>query len=128
MPGVSEKNVEVILKDNNLTLTGTVSATPYNNLSPAYTEYNVGNYFRQFALNEDIDETRIEARIRNGVLEVVLPKRAKAMPRKIEAVGLIEPAEGASSAAPRSLSRVSKPGPEQRAAWLALPLRARRHH
>jgi len=54
MPGVSEKNVEVMLKDNNLTLTGTVSPGPYNNLSPLYTEYNVGNYFRQFALNEDV--------------------------------------------------------------------------
>jgi HSP20 family molecular chaperone IbpA len=84
MPGVSEKDVEVILKDNNLTLTGTVSATAYNNLSPVYTEYNVGNYFRQFALNEDIDESRIEARMYNGVLEVSLPKRERAMPRKIE--------------------------------------------
>ena len=84
MPGVSEKDVEVILKDNNLTLTGTVSATAYNNLSPVYTEYNVGNYLRQFALNEDIDESRIEARMYNGVLEVSLPKRERAMPRKIE--------------------------------------------
>ena len=84
MPGVSEKNVEVMLKDNNLTLTGTVSPGPYNNLSPVYTEYNVGNYFRQFALNEDVDESRIQARMRNGVLEVELPKREHAKPRKIE--------------------------------------------
>ena len=84
MPGVSEKNVEVILKDNNLTLIGTVSAGPYNNLSPVYAEYNVGNYFRQFALNEDVDESRIQARMRNGVLEVELPKREHAKPRKIE--------------------------------------------
>ena len=61
MPGVSEKNVEVMLKDNNLTLIGTVSAGPYNNLSPVYTEYNVGDYFRQFALNEDVDESRISS-------------------------------------------------------------------
>jgi len=84
MPGVSEKNVEVVLKDNNLTLTGTVSPAVYNNLSPIYTEYNVGNYFRQFALNENIDESRIQARMRNGVLEVELPKSERAKPRKIE--------------------------------------------
>jgi HSP20 family protein len=84
MPGVSEKNVEVMLKDNTLTVTGTVSAAAYNNLSPVYTEYNVGNYLRQFALNEDIDESRIQARLRNGVLEVELPKREHAKPRKIE--------------------------------------------
>ena len=84
MPGVSEKNVEVMLKDSCLTLTGTVSPTSYHNLSPRYTEYNFGNYFRQFALNEDIDESRIQARMRNGVLEVELPKREHAKPRKIE--------------------------------------------
>ena len=84
MPGVSEENVEVMLKDSNLMLTGTVSPTTYNNLSPRYTEYNVGSYFRQFALNEDIDESRIQARMRSGVLEVELPKREHARPRKIE--------------------------------------------
>jgi len=83
MPGVSEKNVEVMLKDNNLTLTGTVSPGPYNNLSPLYTEYNVGNYFRQFALNEDVANPGFK-RMRNGVLEVELPKREHAKPRKIE--------------------------------------------
>jgi HSP20 family protein len=84
MPGVSEKNVEVMLKDSNLTITGMVSPETYNKLSPLYTEYNIGNYFRQFALNEDIDESRIQARMRNGVLEVELPKRERAKPRKIE--------------------------------------------
>ncbi len=84
MPGVSEKSVEVILKDNTLTLAGMLSAAMYENLSPLYTEYNVGSYFRQFALNEDIDESRIQARMRNGVLEVELPKREQAKPRKIE--------------------------------------------
>jgi HSP20 family protein len=84
MPGVSEKNVELMLKDSNLTLTGTVSPESYNNLSPVYSEYNVGNYFRQFALNEDVDESRIYARMRNGVLEVELPKREHAKPRRIE--------------------------------------------
>jgi HSP20 family molecular chaperone IbpA len=84
MPGVSEKSVEIILRDNNLTLIGTVSAAVYNNLSPIYTEYNVGNYSRQFALNEDIDGSRIQARMRNGVLEVELPKPEHAKPRRIE--------------------------------------------
>jgi HSP20 family protein len=84
MPGVSEKNVDVTLKDNTLTITGTVAAAMYDKLAPVYTEYNVGNYFRQFALNEDIDESLIVARVRNGVLEVELPKREKAKPRKIE--------------------------------------------
>ena len=84
MPGVSEKDVEVSLKDGVLTLIGAVSPVPYDKLTPLYTEYNVGNYFRQFELNEVIDEAQIKARMRNGVLEVELPKRAQARPRRIE--------------------------------------------
>jgi HSP20 family protein len=84
MPGVSEKDVEVMLKDGVLTITGMVSTALYAKLSPVYSEYNVGNYYRQFALNEEIDGSRIKARMRNGVLEVELPKRERAKPRKIE--------------------------------------------
>ena len=84
MPGVSDKDAEVILKDNTLTIAGTISPQRYEKLSPIYTEYNVGNYYRQFALHEHIDEARIKARMRNGVLEVELPKRAELQPRKIE--------------------------------------------
>ena len=84
MPGVSEKDAEVSLNDGMLTIAGKVSPAAYDKLSPLYTEYNVGNYFRQFELNEDIDEARIKARMRNGVLEVELPKREHARPRRIE--------------------------------------------
>jgi HSP20 family protein len=84
MPGVSERDVEVTLKDGVLTIIGTVSTAMYEKLAPLYTEYNVGNYFRQFTLHEDIDPAGIKARMRNGVLELDLPKREKAMPRKIQ--------------------------------------------
>lgn len=84
MPGVTEKNVEVTLNDGVLTLIGGVSPAPYDNLTPLYTEYNVGNYFRQFEINGEIDEAQIKAQIRNGVLEVELPKREHARPRRIE--------------------------------------------
>lgn len=84
MPGVSEKDAEVSLNDGVLTIAGKVSPAAYDKLSPLYTEYNVGDYFRQFELNEDIDEARIKARMRNGVLEVELPKREHARPRRIE--------------------------------------------
>jgi HSP20 family protein len=84
MPGVTEKDVEVVLKDNLLTIVGVVDARIYDQLAPVYTEYNVGNYYRQFALNEAIDDSRIKAHMRNGVLEVELPKREQAKPRKIQ--------------------------------------------
>jgi HSP20 family molecular chaperone IbpA len=83
MPGVSDKDVTVALKDGILTIEGSVSAGTYDKLAPLYTEYNVGNYFRQFTLNAEVDEERISARMRDGVLTLDLPKREQAKPRTI---------------------------------------------
>ncbi len=84
MPGVKEKDLSVTLKDGVLTIIGQVDTEMYSGLKPLYTEYNVGNYYREFALYEDIDESKISATLRNGVLELELPKKEKAKPRQIE--------------------------------------------
>ncbi len=84
MPGVKEKDVNVTLKDGVLTIVGQVATDMYAGLQPMYTEYNVGNYYREFALNEDIDESKIRATLKNGVLELELPKKEHAKPRQIE--------------------------------------------
>ncbi len=84
MPGVREKDVSVTLKDGVLTIVGQVATDMYTGLKPLYTEYNVGNYYREFSLHESIDESKISATLRNGVLELELPKKEKAKPRQIE--------------------------------------------
>lgn len=84
MPGVKEKDVSVTLRDGVLTIVGQVATDMYAGLRPMYTEYNVGNYYREFVLNEDIDDSQIKATLRNGVLELELPKTEKAKPRQIE--------------------------------------------
>ncbi len=84
MPGVEEKSVDVQLKDQVLSIEGRVSLDDYQELTPLYTEYNVGNYAQRFTLSSTIDAERIRASMKNGVLELELPKAAEARLRRIE--------------------------------------------
>jgi HSP20 family molecular chaperone IbpA len=83
MPGVDQHSVDVNLADGVLSIEGRVSLQEYENLSPVYTEYNIGNYLRRFTVTADIDAEHIKARMNNGVLELELPKSARAKPRRI---------------------------------------------
>lgn len=83
MPGVDEKSLNIHLADGVLTIEGQVDVADYKDLTPAYTEYNVGNFYRRFAISSDVDTDRISARLHNGVLELQLPKAERAKPRKI---------------------------------------------
>lgn len=83
MPGVDEQSLHLNLADGVLTLEGQVAVKEYERLAPVYTEYNVGNYQRRFALSRDIDADKITAKVTNGVLELQLPKSERAKPRRI---------------------------------------------
>ncbi len=87
LPGVDESGVDVQLNDGVLTIEGQVSVKDYEELSPSYTEYNIGNFSRRFSISTDIDSDRIEAKLVNGVLELTLPKRERAKSRRIPIAG-----------------------------------------
>jgi len=61
-----------------------VDATLYTSSLRFYTEYNVGNYNRQFTLNEEIDDSRIKARMRMRARSRAAQARAGKKPRKIQ--------------------------------------------
>ena len=84
MPGVDRENINVKLESGVLTIAGEINFAKYEGLYPVYTEYNVGNYARSFQLSGEIDQDRISAELKDGVVMLTLPKAEKAKPRKIK--------------------------------------------
>ncbi|HKC52136.1 MAG TPA: Hsp20/alpha crystallin family protein [Myxococcota bacterium] len=84
LPGVDERSVEVELVDGVLAIRGRVALEDYENLAPLHTECDVGNFDARFRLSSAIDGAGIRATLRNGVLELDLPKVESAKPRRIE--------------------------------------------
>lgn len=83
MPGVSEKELEVHLDNQILTLVGNTKADAANDREALYREFAPAEFRRSFTLTEDVDQEKITARIKAGQVRITLPKAAKAQPRKI---------------------------------------------
>jgi HSP20 family protein len=84
MPGVEKGNVDVRVEDGVLKVEGRLDLSKYRGLQPLYTEYNIGHYARTFRVSSKIDQGKIEAELKDGVLSLVLPKVAEAKPRAIQ--------------------------------------------
>ena len=82
MPGVDKEGVDIHLEDNQLTIRGLVS-TDSSKEKVLWSEYSVGDYIRSFTLSEVIDQSKIEATMKNGILTVTLSKVQAAKPRQI---------------------------------------------
>ena len=83
MPGVKGKDLDIDLQRSILTIKGDVASPEGPNERDVFREYNTGSYVRQFALSDTIDQSKIDAELKDGVLKLVLPKAEKAVPRKI---------------------------------------------
>ena len=83
MPGVNSTSVEVTVENDLLTIEGRIDFAKYDGLQPVYTEYNIGNYTRSFQLSSKVQQDRISAELKDGVMTLVLPKAEKLKPRKI---------------------------------------------
>ncbi len=84
VPGVTQDHLHLSLQDNVLTIKGSKEQKQesgegrYRRIERSY-----GSFSRSLSLPRNVDATRVEANLEDGVLEVRLPKREESKPRQI---------------------------------------------
>jgi HSP20 family protein len=91
IPGLAEKDVEIKVEDNTLTLKGErkfekeTREENYHRIERSY-----GSFHRAFTLPNSIDADKIQAEHENGVFKIVMPKRQELKPRTVK---ILKPAD-----------------------------------
>lgn len=85
LPGLEKKDVSVTVENNILRIEGEKNEEHKKEKGKYYhLERNYGKFCRSFTLPEGIDTQKINAVMKNGVLELTVPKTEKAQPKSIE--------------------------------------------
>jgi HSP20 family protein len=84
VPGVDPSTIELTLEGGVLTMSGNrEAAVEQQGLDRRRSERITGRFHRRFTLPDTADSERVSANGRNGVLEIVIPKRESSQPRRI---------------------------------------------
>ncbi len=85
LPGVNPKDIEITMENGMLTIKGERESEVRDSTENYKRVERVsGTFYRRFSLPDTADAERIEARSKDGVLEIKLPKQEKLQPRRIE--------------------------------------------
>ena len=82
LPGVAKEGLDLRVENGLLTIRGKAAHAAQG--EPVYREYELVNFFRQFELNDKVDQRNISAELKNGVLTLNLPKAEESKPRRID--------------------------------------------
>jgi HSP20 family protein len=81
LPGIDRSALEINIDDDRLAIKGT--REPGNN-SPTQPQRPMGRFLRTFSVPGSVDQEHIQAKYKDGVLEVRLPKRKEQKAKRIE--------------------------------------------
>jgi HSP20 family protein len=85
VPGIKEKDLEITMTGNRLTISGKREAEMDERTDTYYAcERSYGSFTRSFTLPEGTGGERIHAELNQGVLTLLLPKKPELQPRRIE--------------------------------------------
>lgn len=76
VPGMEEKDIEILLSDGVLTLKGE-KRSETEDKEKQYSERYYGRFERRIPIDYEIEEDKVEAKFKNGVLTITLPKSEK---------------------------------------------------
>jgi len=83
LPGVNKGDVTIEVDETqSLVIRGTTAYMEPDNA--VFRQYKVGNYYRAFQLSDEYDKEKISAKLENGLLEITIPKKEEAKPKRIE--------------------------------------------
>jgi HSP20 family protein len=85
IPGIAPEQVEIDAVGRTLRVRGErADDKDGEQVQPILSEISYGRFEREFTLPEDIDSEKVQATYRHGMLELVLPLKESAKPRRIE--------------------------------------------
>lgn len=83
LPGVEQQNSEILVENGVLTIKGQRKSEEKSGRTYFVRELEGGEFSRSFNLPTDVDQNKVAATLKQGVLSIHLPKREEAKPRRI---------------------------------------------
>lgn len=84
LPGVPKDKLELRVDNDTLLIEADIVQDTPENMEAAYAEVRLSRYRRAFSLSSELDSSKIDAQLRDGVLNLRIPKHPHAQPRRIE--------------------------------------------
>ena len=84
LPGVKPEDLSVDIEESELAIKGVSSYAEPESSRKMHTEFGTRTFERTFTLSDLVDREHVKAELKNGVLELYLPKAEAMKPRRIQ--------------------------------------------